>query len=68
MRTARVPRQDADARWLFIRLRNAPVRRDVVISRGTHVMHLEESRFQLYREVQTFLEGRDSAAALKEHS
>jgi hypothetical protein len=24
-------------------------------------MHLEESRFQLYREVQTFLEGNDTA-------
>lgn len=60
--------QDADARWLFTRLRNAPVRRDVVISHGTHVMHLEESRFQLYREVHTFLDGRDSAAALNEHS
>ncbi len=56
--------KDDDARWLFTRLRNAPVRRDVVISRGTHVMHLEDSRFQLYREVQTFLEGRDSAPAL----
>src|SRR5262245_3834158 len=41
-------------------LRNAPLKRDVVISRGTHVMHLEESRFQLYRETQTFLEGDDT--------
>lgn len=48
----------------YTRLRNAPVRRDVVISRGTHVMHVEESRFQLYREVHTFLDGRDRAPTL----
>lgn len=51
---------DADARWLFARLRSAPVRRDVVIGRGTHVMHLEEGRYQLYREVETFLLGHDT--------
>ena len=51
---------DADARWLSARLRSAPVRRDVVIGRGTHVMHLEESRYQLYREVETFLLGHDT--------
>jgi pimeloyl-ACP methyl ester carboxylesterase len=45
-----------DAHWLYSRLRNALIKRDVIISRGTHVMHLEESRFQLYREAQTFLE------------
>ncbi|HEX7120508.1 MAG TPA: alpha/beta fold hydrolase [Longimicrobiales bacterium] len=54
---------DAEARWLFDALRSAPVKRDVVISRGTHVMHLEESRYQLYREVQLFLEGRDTPAS-----
>jgi len=48
--------RDADAAWLFHALRNAPLKRSVVISRGTHVMHLEESRFQLYREVRLFLE------------
>ncbi|HKX32557.1 MAG TPA: alpha/beta fold hydrolase [Blastocatellia bacterium] len=48
-----------DAQWLYQSLRSAPIKRDVVISRGTHVMHLEQSRFQLYREVQTFLEGHD---------
>lgn len=48
-----------DAHWLYQALRNAPLKRDVVISRGTHVMHLEESRFQLYREVQIFLEAND---------
>jgi branched-chain amino acid transport system substrate-binding protein len=53
-----------DAHWLYSRLRNASIRRDVIVSRGTHVMHLEESRFQLYREVQTFLEGNDSDPGL----
>jgi pimeloyl-ACP methyl ester carboxylesterase len=47
--------KNEDAHWLYDRLRNAPIKRDVTISRGTHVMHLEASRFQLYREVQTFL-------------
>lgn len=50
---------DADARWLYDALRGAPLKRDVKISRGTHVMHLEESRHQLYREVGTFLAGDD---------
>ena len=48
---------DADARWLFDALTNSPVKRDVKISRATHLMHLEENRFALYRETQTFLEG-----------
>jgi esterase/lipase len=51
---------DTDAHWLYEALRAAPLKRDVVISRGTHVMHLERSRYQLYREVQVFLEGQDS--------
>jgi len=53
-----------DARWLYQGLRNAPIKRDIVISRGTHVMHLEASRFELYRHVQTFLEGNDTASAM----
>jgi pimeloyl-ACP methyl ester carboxylesterase len=50
---------DADARWLFDALSNSTVKRDVKISRATHLMHLEESRYALYRETQTFLEGED---------
>jgi pimeloyl-ACP methyl ester carboxylesterase len=50
---------DADAHCLYHALSACPLKRDVTISRGTHVMHLERSRFQLYREVQTFLSGRD---------
>jgi pimeloyl-ACP methyl ester carboxylesterase len=51
---------NADASRLYRSLRNTPIKRDVVVSRGTHVMHLEESRFQLYSEVQAFLEGKDT--------
>jgi pimeloyl-ACP methyl ester carboxylesterase len=50
---------DADARWLFDALKASPVKRDVKISRATHLMHLEENRHALYRETQTFLRGGD---------
>jgi pimeloyl-ACP methyl ester carboxylesterase len=49
--------RNEDAEWIFSRLVNSPIRRDVRIGRATHVMHLEEGRFQLYREVSIFLEG-----------
>lgn len=48
---------DADARWLFDTLTACPVRRDVKISRATHLMHLEENRHALYRETEAFLTG-----------
>jgi pimeloyl-ACP methyl ester carboxylesterase len=51
---------DEDARWLYKALSNAPIKRDVLINRATHVMHLEKSRYQVYREVQSFLEGGDT--------
>jgi hypothetical protein len=44
---------------LFDALKNSPVRRAVKISRATHLMHLEESRFALYREAEMFLNGDD---------
>jgi pimeloyl-ACP methyl ester carboxylesterase len=50
---------DADAVWLFNALTASAVRRDIKISRGTHLMHLEESRHALYREAQTFLGGEE---------
>ncbi len=52
---------DADARWLFDALTGTPIKRDVKINRGTHVMHLEEGRVQLYREVAAFLRADDSS-------
>jgi pimeloyl-ACP methyl ester carboxylesterase len=48
---------DADARTLFDGLSKSSVKRDVKIGRATHLMHLEENRYVLYREAQTFLEG-----------
>ena len=43
---------DADAAWL---LNAIPKVRDVKLSRGTHLMHLEENRYVLYRETEAFL-------------
>jgi len=48
-----------DAIDLYGALGAAPLKRMVWISEGTHRMHLERSRRQLYREVQTFLQGGD---------
>lgn len=48
---------DADAAWLLAALTAAPEKRDVKIARGTHLMHLEESRGDLYRASIAFLEG-----------
>jgi pimeloyl-ACP methyl ester carboxylesterase len=50
---------DADARWLFDALAGSALRRDVKIGRATHLMHLEENRFALYRETECFLRGGD---------
>jgi pimeloyl-ACP methyl ester carboxylesterase len=55
---------DADARWLFDALKNVRIKRDIKISRATHLMHLEQSRFALYREAQAFLEGHDEASCI----
>ena len=54
---------DEDARWLFDSLKSAPLRRDIKIGGGTHLMHLEASRYALYREAQTFLAGHDRPPA-----
>jgi pimeloyl-ACP methyl ester carboxylesterase len=50
---------DEDARWLFDAFRNSPMKRDIKISRATHLMHLELMRTALYRETNTFLLGGD---------
>jgi pimeloyl-ACP methyl ester carboxylesterase len=52
---------DADAKWLLDAFTASPVRRDVRIGRATHLMHLEASRYALYRETEAFLAGRDLA-------
>ena len=51
---------DADARWLFDALSSAALKRDVKIAEGTHLMHLEESRYALYRAAESFLRGDDA--------
>jgi pimeloyl-ACP methyl ester carboxylesterase len=43
---------DADAAWLLKAIPNA---RDIKIPRATHLMHLEENRYALYRETGAFL-------------
>jgi hypothetical protein len=46
---------DADAHWLFGALKASPEKRDIKISRGTHLMHLEAMRGALHRESIAFL-------------
>ena len=53
--------QDDDARWLFDAFSGAPVRRDIKISRATHLMHLEAMRPALWHESIGFLRGDDVA-------
>lgn len=52
---------DEDARWLFDALSSSPEKRDVKISRGTHLMHLETMRHALYRESIAFLKADEQA-------
>jgi pimeloyl-ACP methyl ester carboxylesterase len=52
---------DADAAWLMAAFASSPLRRDVKIGRGTHLMHLEAGRYALYRESEAFLCGGDTA-------
>jgi pimeloyl-ACP methyl ester carboxylesterase len=51
---------DADAAWLFDALAAAPLKRDIKLSRGGHLMHLEEGRAALHREATCFLQGGDT--------
>lgn len=52
---------DDDARWLFNAFTQAPAKRDIKISRGTHLMHLEAMRLALWHESINFLRGSDVA-------
>jgi pimeloyl-ACP methyl ester carboxylesterase len=52
---------DDDARWLFNAFTHAPVKRDIKIGRGTHLMHLEAMRLALWHESIGFLCGNDVA-------
>jgi hypothetical protein len=44
------------------RMRLNRLKRETTISGGTHLMHLERSRYALYRETETFLLGKDEPA------
>jgi pimeloyl-ACP methyl ester carboxylesterase len=44
------------AQAIFANLKNAPIKRMVMIGEGTHWVYVEKNRLQLFREVQLFLE------------
>jgi pimeloyl-ACP methyl ester carboxylesterase len=46
---------NADAGSLLTSLKKSPYKKYIVIKKGTHVMHLEKSRHQLYDETLRFL-------------
>ncbi|SDR51405.1 Lysophospholipase, alpha-beta hydrolase superfamily [Paraburkholderia fungorum] len=48
---------ESDAQWLFDHLVRAAERRIITISRGTHLMHLEQMRTALWQESIAFLAG-----------
>jgi pimeloyl-ACP methyl ester carboxylesterase len=52
---------DADARWLFDAFASSPVKRDIKISKATHLMHLEAMRHALHHESVAFLNEADAA-------
>jgi pimeloyl-ACP methyl ester carboxylesterase len=53
--------RDDDARWLFDAFAGSPLKRDIKIGRGTHLMHLEAMRLALWQESIGFLLGNDVA-------
>ncbi|MGN7811106.1 alpha/beta fold hydrolase [Flavobacterium sp. 22076] len=56
-----------DAEGLFVSLENAASKKYVVIQKGTHVMHLEKSRNDLYNETLSFLKDNKNTLEDKEH-
>ena len=50
---------DEDALRLIDSLKGSPEKRYVIVGRGTHVMHLEQSRHRLYDEVLQFISRSD---------
>ncbi|WP_143067621.1 alpha/beta fold hydrolase [Niastella yeongjuensis] len=57
-----------DAETLFRSLTNATEKKYVVIASGTHVMHLEKNRFQLYDEVLHFLQYKRNIQSANTHA
>jgi pimeloyl-ACP methyl ester carboxylesterase len=56
---------DADAAWLFDAFTASPIKRDIKISRASHLMHLEAMRHALYRESIAFLCAGDEARSAR---
>jgi pimeloyl-ACP methyl ester carboxylesterase len=54
--------RDDDARWLFEAFARSPIKRDIKIGPGTHLMHLEAMRLALWQESIGFLLGDDVAS------
>lgn len=59
---------NSDAENLFRSLENAPGKKYVVIEKGTHVMHLEKSRYQLYDETLRFLKSGSNMRESNKHA
>ncbi|MBO9205475.1 MULTISPECIES: alpha/beta fold hydrolase [Niastella] len=59
---------NADGESLFRSLENAAEKKYVVLARGTHVMHLEKNRLQLYDEVLRFLQYKKNVQANNSHA
>ncbi|MFI0427519.1 MAG: alpha/beta fold hydrolase [Flavobacterium sp.] len=57
-----------DAENLFVALENAQSKKYVVIQKGTHVMHLEKSRNDLYNETLSFLKQGIDFKEINKHS
>jgi pimeloyl-ACP methyl ester carboxylesterase/heme-degrading monooxygenase HmoA len=57
-----------DAENLFIALENAKSKKYVVIQKGTHVLHLEKSRNDLYYETLSFLKQEVDFKEINKHS
>jgi pimeloyl-ACP methyl ester carboxylesterase len=58
--------RDDDARWLFDAFTASPLKRDIKIGSGTHLMHLEAMRLALWQESIAFLRGGDAAPVVKQ--
>lgn len=58
---------NSDAKGLFLSLENASSKKYVVIQKGTHVMHLEKSRNELYNETLNFLNNAKNAFQNKKY-
>jgi len=53
---------DADTCWLFEALKTSPIRRDIKISRATHLMHLQGSHYAFYLDIEAFVAAGDGVA------